>query len=181
MIEIYLLLAFIILAAVVAVESHNLVSSVISIEAVGLGLCIIFLLLGAPELAITQLVVEILALIVLVRATISTSVPETYRGREMAVYLVVTAFILVLGGAAFFAFKELPGFGAPSMKLAQGYMDAVTRRAGEVNLVSVILLDFRSFDALCVLAGFFASVIGVTTILRKKGSKKINERDELNS
>jgi multicomponent Na+:H+ antiporter subunit B len=78
MIELYLLMVFIIIAAVIAVENHNLLSSVISVGAVGLGLCIIFLLLGAPELAITQLVVEILALIVLIRATLDVSVPETY-------------------------------------------------------------------------------------------------------
>src|SRR3989339_592175 len=93
MVELYLLLAFIIIAALVATENHNLLSSVISLGAVGLGLCIIFLLLGAPELAITQLVVEVLALIILIRATITKTVPETYKGRELLSYSITGFFI----------------------------------------------------------------------------------------
>ena len=95
MIELYLLMIFVILAAMIATENHTLLSSVISLGAVGLGLCIIFLLLGAPELAITQLVVEILVLIVLVRATIAMSVPETYKGREFLSYLMAIIFIVI--------------------------------------------------------------------------------------
>ena len=51
MIELYLLLIFIIIAAMIAVENHTLLSSVVSLGAVGLGLCIIFLMLGASAAA----------------------------------------------------------------------------------------------------------------------------------
>ena len=63
MIELYILLIFMIVGAIVAIEVKDLLSSVVAVGAVGLGLSIVFLILKAPDVAITQLVVEILCLI----------------------------------------------------------------------------------------------------------------------
>ncbi|MCK4325548.1 DUF4040 domain-containing protein, partial [bacterium] len=57
MAELYLLLLFMIAGAIIAVETKDLLSSVIAVGAVGLGLSVAFLVLKAPDLAITQLVV----------------------------------------------------------------------------------------------------------------------------
>ena len=65
MIELYILLVFMIIGAIIAIEVKDLLSSVVAVGAVGLGLSIVFLVLKAPDVAITQLVVEILCLIIL--------------------------------------------------------------------------------------------------------------------
>lgn len=69
------ILIFMILGAIVAVEIKDMLSSVIAVGTVGLGLSVSFLILKAPDLAITQLVVEILCLILLIRATIKKDLP----------------------------------------------------------------------------------------------------------
>ena len=181
MIELYLILIFMIIAAVIAVENHNLLSSVIAVGAVGFALCLAFLFLGAPDLAITQLVVEILALVILVRATIAKTVPESYKGRELLAYVVVIVFLFVFAGASYLAFRNLPEFGAPVMKVAKFYIDEGLRRTGAMNLVSAVILDFRAYDTLGEATVLFAAVIGTLTVLRAKGRKKIDERDELDS
>ena len=63
----YLLLVFMIIGAVIAIETKDLLSSVICVGAIGLALAIVFLLLGAPDLAIVQVVVEVLSLVLLLR------------------------------------------------------------------------------------------------------------------
>ena len=68
MIELQILLIIMIVGAIVAIEVKDLLSSVVTVGAVGLILSIVFLILKAPDVAITQLVVEILALIILIRA-----------------------------------------------------------------------------------------------------------------
>ena len=171
MIELYLLMIFVILAAMIAVENHTLLSSVISLGAVGLGLCIIFLLLGAPELAITQLVVEILVLIVLVRATLAMSVPETYKGREFLSYLMAIIFIVIFLAGSYLSLRSLPEFGFPVMKMANAYIEQAKSAPGATNLVTAVLLNFRRFDAVGMVALIFTSVIGVFVILRSKGRK----------
>ncbi|MFC1809176.1 hydrogenase subunit MbhD domain-containing protein [Candidatus Omnitrophota bacterium] len=75
MVELYVLLTFMIIAAIIAVEVKDLLSSVIAVGAVGMGLSIVFLILKAPDVAITQLVVEILCLIILIRATLKRDIP----------------------------------------------------------------------------------------------------------
>ena len=67
-----ILMIFMIVGSVIAIETKNLLSSVISVGVVGFGLSIAFLMLGAPDIAITQMVVEILILVILIRATITT-------------------------------------------------------------------------------------------------------------
>ena len=79
--ELHILLIFMIFAAIVAIEVKDLLSSVIAVGAVGFALCLAFLILKAPDLAITQLVVEILCLIILIRATINKDLPLVIEGR----------------------------------------------------------------------------------------------------
>ena len=62
MVELYVLLVLMIIGAIIAIEVKDLLSSVIAVGAVGLALSIVFLILKAPDVAITQLVVEILDL-----------------------------------------------------------------------------------------------------------------------
>ena len=50
-------MGFLILGSIVALEMRHLLSAVIAVGVVGLGLSILFLLLGAPDIAITQVVV----------------------------------------------------------------------------------------------------------------------------
>ena len=65
MLELHILLIFIIIAAAFAIEATDLLSSIVALGAAGLGLCMTFIVLKAPDVAITQLVVETLSLSIL--------------------------------------------------------------------------------------------------------------------
>lgn len=173
--ELIFLLLFMIFAAVVAVEVEDLLSSVIAVGAVGLGLSLVFLILKAPDLAITQLVVEILCLIILIRATIKKDLPLLKDGRwffnTMSTLLFIAIFLLF----AYFALKELPRFGSPIMKVAQEYIDTGLQKTGAANIVAAIILDFRGYDTLGEATVLFTAVIGVLAVIRKAGRIK-NEK-----
>ncbi|GAH25505.1 unnamed protein product, partial [marine sediment metagenome] len=68
MLPLYLLLFLMILGSLVAVHTRTLLSAVISLSLVGLVLCVTFLYLQTPDIAITQIIVEIVALVILIRA-----------------------------------------------------------------------------------------------------------------
>ncbi|PIY18497.1 MAG: hypothetical protein COZ15_00050, partial [Elusimicrobia bacterium CG_4_10_14_3_um_filter_49_12_50_7] len=57
------LLALMILGSLIALESKDILSSVIAMGAVGFMLSAIFLILRAPDIAMVQVVIEILTLI----------------------------------------------------------------------------------------------------------------------
>ena len=120
--EIYLviLLGFMIIGAIIAVEMKNLLSSVIAVGAVGFGLSVSFLFLRAPDLAIVQVAVEVVLLIFLIRATISRDTVPT-QGHIPWPGVVVVA-ILVIGVFVFglFAFRDLNELGEPVMATVAG-------------------------------------------------------------
>lgn len=170
--ELKLLLLFMIFAAIVAVEIEDLLSSVIAMGAVGLGLSLTFLILKAPDLAITQLVVEILCLIILIRATIKKDLPLIKDGRWMFNTVSTLTFVGIFLIFAYFALKELPNFGAPIMRVAQEYLKIGLAKTGATNIVSSVILDFRAYDTLGEATILFTAVIGVLAVMRKVGRIK---------
>lgn len=167
--ELHLILLFMICGSIVAVEMKDLISSVVALSAVGLGLSLAFLILKAPNLAIIQLVVEILCVIVLIRATISKDLTLVKDGRwlfnTVSTFLFIACFLVF----AFFALKELPVFGAPIMRVADEYIVNSPGKTGFANIVSAISLNFRSYDYLGQVAVLFAAMVAVTVIIRKAG------------
>jgi len=169
---IYILLIIMIITAVFAVEMKDLISSVIAIGAVGLALSIAFLVLKAPDLAITQLVVEILCLIILIRATLKKDLPFSTTGRWFFNTFVAVLFAGVFLALGYFSLKELPDFGFPMMKVARFYLDAGMAKTGAANLVASVILDFRAYDTLGEATILFTAVMGVMAVMRRIGRKK---------
>lgn len=167
--EIYLILLFMIAGAIAAVEIKDLLSSIIAMSVVGLGLSLAFLILKAPNLAIAQLVIELLCLILLIRATIRRDLPLVRDGRWLFNTVSVLLFSILFLSFAYFALKELPKFGEPIMRISQEYIARGRALTGSDNIVAAISLNFRSYDTLGEVAVFLVSIVGVLAIMRKEG------------
>jgi multisubunit Na+/H+ antiporter MnhB subunit len=175
-----ILLAFMIAGALVAVETKNLLSSVISLGAIGIGLSISFLFLQAPDLAIVQIAVEVVLLIYLIRATIGRDViPE--RGHigwpALAVVLLLSAGLLAFG---IYALGDLGEFGRPVIARvpeapSNRYLAEGVKETGAVNIVTSVILDYRAYDTLGEATVLFASILGAVTILRPMARSKREE------
>ena len=178
----YILLLFMIIAAIIAIETSNLLSSVICIGAIGFGASIMFLFLRAPDIAITQIVVEVLGLIILIRATISRDLTFISGDKKFfgTVISVVIIFVIFLAGVK--VFETLPDFGTPIFAnvpdaASQTYIEEGLQRTGAANIVASVILDFRAYDTLGETTVLFTSIIGATAILRKKAKKLLVELD----
>ena len=175
MLELYILLIFMIAAAYIAVQIKDLLSSIIAVGAVGLALSVAFLVLKAPDLAIVQLVVEILCLIILIRVITKR---ESISTKDMRGALTAAMALIFIGVFLFFAYsalKELPGFGQPLMRVAKNYIETGQAKTGASNLVASVILDFRAYDTLGEATVLFTAVIGVLVVLRQIGRKQKGE------
>ena len=182
MAEFYILLLFMIIAAIIAVETDNLLSSVICVGAIGFGGSLMFLFLRAPDIAITQIVVEVLGLIILIPATIARDLTFITGDREFfaVVVSVVIIFVILLAGMR--AFDTLPDFGTPIFTkvpeaASQTYISEGLQKTKAANLVASVILDFRAYDTLGEATVLFTSIIGATVILRRKPKKLLEEID----
>ena len=172
----YVLLVFMIIAAIIAAETKDLLSSVICVGAIGFGASLMFLFLRAPDIAITQIAVEVLALIILIRATISRDLTFIVSNREFFRMVVSIVIIFVIFLAGLKVFQTLPDFGVPIFTRApdaasQTYIEQGLAKTGAANLVTSVILDFRAYDTLGEATVLFASIIGATVILRKVSRK----------
>jgi multisubunit Na+/H+ antiporter MnhB subunit len=149
---------------------------VVAVGAVGLAVSIAFLILKAPDLAITQLVVEILCLIILIRATLKKDLPFATTGRWLLNTLIAVCFILLFLAVSQKAIRELPAFGYPIMRIGGEYLKEGLSKTGATNIVAAIILDFRAYDTLGEATILFTAVIGILAIVRTIGRKKPNEK-----
>ena len=171
-----------IIAAIIAIETTNLLSAVICVSALGFGASLTFLFLRAPDIAITQIVVDILALIILIRATISRDLTFISGDKEFfgTVVSVVIIFVIFLAGAK--VFETLPDFGTAAFSQAekpasQVYIEKGIEDTGATNIVASVILDYRAYDTLGEATVLFTSIIGATVLLRKRAKKLLEDPD----
>lgn len=169
MIEIQLILFLMIVAALIAVNVKDLLSSVVAIGAVGIGLSMAFLVLKAPDLAMMQLVVEILSLIILIHATIKKDIPFSTSGRWVFNTAVTVLFLITFLTASFITMKMLPGLGSPIMGVSRNYLGNFT---GTFNIVSSIAMRYRLLDTLGEVAVIFTVIVGILAVARRVGHER---------
>ena len=135
-------------------------------------------MLGAPDIAITQVVVEILILVILIRATImidNTAIEAHWDTFAVVSSLIFFGLFLVF---AFLAVQDLPPFGQPLMRVSQRVpARRGSRRRERRTSWRAIVLDFRGYDTLGEATVIFVSILGAFVILRRRGRKRRTEAD----
>lgn len=177
MIELYLFLAFMLIAAIIATEIKDLLAAVISLGAVGFSVAIMFILVQAPDLAIVQIVIEVLTIVLFIAVILRTThVDETIRkklsGTQIFSIVLYAFFAILFLIVMFRSLQEMPDFGNPIMRVASEYIKLGLPRTGGANLVADVILDFRALDTLGEATVLFTSAIGVVALMRKSGRKK---------
>jgi len=178
------LLILMIAGSIYTLHAGDLLSAIVSYGIVGFGLVIVFLLLKAPDLAIVQLVVEIITLIIMISVIRNSSREDLqekttvkvegvrYINLRQALYF-SGAIVLVAGLLFYFvhAIAGLDAFGMHSLRMAATYVEKGAELTGSANLVTGILFDFRGLDTLGEATILITAVVGILTILRIKGRK----------
>ncbi|MHC4223061.1 MAG: hydrogen gas-evolving membrane-bound hydrogenase subunit E, partial [Planctomycetota bacterium] len=161
-----LALALLILGgAVAAVISRSRMAAIVSLGVTGLGVTMVFALFSAPDLAITQILVETLTVILFVlvfwrlpRYSFKESLPVRARDLVVAVAAGGVLCLLVLAAASVQLDPET----------ARGYAEASYPRAHGRNVVNVILVDFRALDTLGEITVFAIAGVGAFALLQQR-------------
>jgi multicomponent Na+:H+ antiporter subunit A len=164
------LLAIVVLgAALSAVRATTRISAIASLGVVGLGTALIYVLFGAPDLAMTQFAVESLTVILLVLVfyhlpRISTVSRRATRFRDAFVALSFGSLMTILVLAANAIQPDEPistYFAEQSYPLGHGQ-----------NVVNVILVDFRAMDTLGEIVVLSLAAIGVYALVKLRPHKR---------
>ena len=122
-----------------------------------------FVLLGAPDLALTQLLVEtlIITVVVLVFRRLPQEFRRPGRGRVASAAVTATAVGLFAGLATYTLTGRRPISPIGARFLAEG--EEVT---GASNVVNTILVDFRALDTLGEVAVLAVATVGIFALTR---------------
>ena len=156
--------ALVIAAATGAALARRRFAAVLFLGGIGYGVAVLFVIQGAPDLALTQLLVETLALVIFV--LVLRHLPERFeaprpRLREGARWMVsagmgvfVAVFVLIAAGS-----RTVP-------PVSDAYLERALPEGGGRNVVNVILTDFRGLDTVGEITVLTVATLGIASLVR---------------
>jgi multicomponent Na+:H+ antiporter subunit A len=153
----------IIIAVFFIVQSKSRLAAVAALGVVGFSIALIYILFGAPDLAMTQFSIETLTVILFVLVLyrlpgFSNLTGKATRFRDAIVAIaaggMMTLLVLVITSTPLVS-RLTPYFAENSYTLAKGR-----------NIVNVILVDFRGIDTLGEITVLAVAAIGVYALMK---------------
>ena len=166
-----LIAALMVLAAIGAAASRSRIGTITAMGVVGFGVALQFLFFGAPDLALTQGIVEALTVVVFLFALLHlpryqdlSSKATRLRDLGLATAFGALMTVLVLLATQRDLQPTISGY----------YLEASVPEAHGRNVVNVILVDFRALDTLGEITVLAVAGVGVWALLklRPKGSMR---------
>jgi len=151
-------------------------TSIILLGAVGYSVSLFFVIYRAPDLALTQLVIETISVALFLLCFYH--LPKLKKREERISFKLTNALISIGVGAIVI----LIGLSAHSNKLfdsiAHYYIENTYKEAAGKNMVNVILVDFRGLDTMFEITVLAIAAIGIFGLikLRLKGGKKTENK-----
>jgi multicomponent Na+:H+ antiporter subunit A len=136
---------------------------------VGYGMAMLFSFFGAPDLAMTQLVIETLTVILLALAfyhlpTFRHGSTVRTRSIDLAIAVAVGIAVTLLVLAALDVETPTP--------VSDYYLEHSYKQAHGRNVVNVILVDFRALDTLGEITVLTIAALGAFALLKLRSKKQ---------
>ncbi|KAB7667117.1 Na+/H+ antiporter subunit A [Bacillus sp. B1-b2] len=165
-------LSFVLIIATISILfAKSRLTSIILLGAVGYTVSLFYVVFRAPDLALTQLVIETVSVALFLLCFYH--LPKNARKKESIPFKLSNAIVSILVGLV----VMLIAISSYSNKLfgsiAEFYVENTYKKAAGENMVNVILVDFRGFDTLFEIAVLAIASIGIFTMIKlRMGGKK---------
>jgi multicomponent Na+:H+ antiporter subunit B len=176
-----ILLLFLVVCAVAAINMRDLLSSTVILGSYSLIMAVVWTRLNAVDVAFTEASVGAGITTMLMVAALSRTRRfeskikyEEKRSRKRFSFTKVSGFIVVIltGAVLIYGTMDMPDFGDPNAPahthVARMYLEKGQHEVGVPNIVTAILASYRGFDTLGETIVIFTAGIGVILMLRKR-------------
>lgn len=152
-----------IVAGLIAVRARKRYTGVVLVSATGLGMVLLFATSGAPDLALTQILVETVTLVAF--ALVLRRIPSRLGDHNASVWPIARGVL----GAAVGATMAMVAVVATSARTAKPISDSFPELAYELghgkNVVNVALVDLRGWDTMGELSVLILAATGVASLV----------------
>lgn len=156
--------AVMIVCAIAAARAERRISAVLLVGAVGYGMAALFEVQGAPDLAITQLLIETLGVVFFV--LVFRQLPDRFPRKELRGSQFPRVLIAVASGVFVFLFTLVFVGARTEPSISPEFIERAVPEGGGNNVVNVILVDFRGFDTMGEITVLAVAALGVAAIVR---------------
>ncbi|GIT89674.1 Na(+)/H(+) antiporter subunit A [Jannaschia pagri] len=163
-------LLFITAGAALVAFTNSRMTAVASLGVVGVGVALVFIMFGAPDVAITQLLVEVLQVVLVAVAMLKLPHLNHEYVKTLRIWDLLLA--VVIGGLT--TFVLLTVMDTPfDLRLTEFFEENSVPVAYGRNIVNVILVDFRAMDTFGEIAVVVIAALGAFALLRgtKRGTQ----------
>jgi multicomponent Na+:H+ antiporter subunit A len=157
-------LAVLLGGAIAAATFRRRLSAVLFLGVVGYGMAGLFLVQGAPDLALTQVAIETLSTVLFV--LVFRHFPGRFEPRSTPRRRAVRLTISLVVAVTVFAFAVVVGQQPASDEVSAEMVERAYPDGDGRNVVNVILVDFRGFDTLGEITVLAAAAIGMVALAR---------------
>lgn len=160
-----MLLAFVmIVAAAVLLFTSSRLTAIISVGVVGYLVSLFFVIYRAPDLALTQLIIETVSVALFLLCFYH--LPQLRKEMNRVRFRVVNA-VVSIGVGATVTLIALSAQGVPWFEsISTFFKEASYKEAGGKNMVNVILVDFRGFDTMLEILVLGIASLGVYAMIK---------------
>ena len=155
--------ALIIAAAMSAARAKSTTAAVLALGTVGYGIALLYVLFGAPDLAMTQFAVETLTVVIFVLVFYQL---KGFGDLSSPLVKVRDAGIATVAGTIIAVLVLFIGASGTTSLLSPYFLDHAATLGHGRNVVNVILVDFRGFDTLGEITVLVTVAVGVRALLR---------------
>lgn len=151
--------------SLITLRAPTPLAAVAALGAVGVGVSLVFLVYSAPDLALTQLVVEVLTVVLfaLVVRLLPRAKTQTMGSHRPSAIVLATIGGVLMAGLSLLASQ--PGLLEPTSAYFE--LNSVALAHGR-NIVNVILVDFRSLDTLGEIVVLTVAALGAVSLLARR-------------
>ena len=151
----------IVAGTVVVLLTSSRIVALVALGVVGIGVALIFIMYSAPDVAITQLLVEMLIVVLFAVAALHLPLLP----REAGVRKLHALVAVVVGGLTT-ALLMMVSVGPIDRRLTDFFESASWSEAFGRNIVNVILVDFRALDTFGEIAVVVIAAVGAFALLK---------------
>ncbi|MDZ7799464.1 MAG: hydrogen gas-evolving membrane-bound hydrogenase subunit E [Trueperaceae bacterium] len=166
----YLFLLITVVAALAVVRAHSRLEAITALGVVGFGIAFVFVLFAAPDLAITQFLVE--TLVVIIVALVLVRLPHALLREPVRDGVRALAGVVAVTGGILLTTLMLAVLSTPFDPTLTTYFEQQSYPAAHGrNIVNVILVDFRALDTLGEITVLAVAATGVFSLLQRARSR----------
>ncbi|MCU1532778.1 MAG: Na+/H+ antiporter subunit [Arthrobacter sp.] len=159
--------AGIVIGALAAVRADKRFLAVLMVSVTGYGIALMFALQGAPDLALTQMLVETIILVAFVLAM--RSLPAELKDRTGGKYRVIRVIIGLAFGVTMI-FVAIYALGARvALPVSLEFPRLAYEGGGGLNAVNVTLVDIRAWDTFGEISVLALAATGVASLIFVRG------------